>query len=334
VNILNDGGVMPETAKIKKASIASPTFVNPAKDMVRKKGFHSDSWFITGHFESTERIFDFMLHQMVLDRKNGEPVILQSIVSLAERTAGIFRGEEKIFPLSEVKVSETQFDISAPNGSMCGTMERMVVRAALPGVEINVDGRVAGPVLYNCGTGAYPAFGSTVHQYGIPTIEASGTISVEGDTYEVAGSCWFDRQWQDVGAQFFNADWHWAWMGLKMANGDRISLWEVTEGDRRNTWATVLQPDGMHLIVDVEPLEANAFDHWVSIASGQTYPTRWAVNIPALDTRLEVMSYPKDQEIVSPIGINKYEGASSVRGVYKGCETSGYTYVEMVGKWS
>ena len=220
---------MPGPTKIKEASMGSPTFVNPAKDMVRKKGFNLDSWFITGHFESTEKIYDFMLHQMVIDRKDEGPVILQSIVSLAEKTAGIFRGEEKIFPLPEVKISETQFDISAPNGSMSGTMERMVVSAAFPGVEINIEGRVAGPALYNCGTGAYPALGSTVYQYGIPTIEASGTITVEEDTYEVAGSCWFDRQWQDVGDYFWNVNWHWAWMGLKMANGDRISLWDVVD---------------------------------------------------------------------------------------------------------
>jgi predicted secreted hydrolase len=215
-------------------------------------------------------------------------------------------------------------------------MEGMVVRAVLPGVEINIDGRVAGPVLYNCGTGAYPAFGSTVYQYGIPTIEASGTISVEGDTYEVAGSCWFDRQWQDVGDYFFNVNWHWAWMGLKMANGDRISLWDVVDedGQVKHTWATVLQPDGTHDIVEVEPLLTGASDYWKSSASGQRYPTRWNVTIPALDARLEVVSSPKEQEIVSPIGTNKYEGASSVRGVYRGQETTGYAYVEMVGKWT
>ena len=316
--------------------MSAPVFIDLEKDLIRRKNINLDSWFVTGHFEADDNLFDFMLHQLIVDRKNGEPAILQSIVSLTEQKKGRFLGEEKIYPLPEVKVSETQFDLNAPNGSMSGNSTDIKVHAALPDVEIDFNIRNTGSALYNCGTGAYPALGDTVYQFALPHMEGSGTILTESKSHKIMGSCWFDRQWQDVGDYFWNGNWHWAWMGLQMANGDRISLWDVVDDDGqiKRTWATVLQPDGTHVIVDVEPLLTGASDYWKSSASGQRYPTRWNVRIPALDACLEVISSPKEQEIVSPIGINKYEGASSVRGVYRGQETTGFTYVEMVGKWT
>lgn len=42
----------------------------------------------------------------------------------------------------------------------------------------------------------------------------------------------------------------------------------------------------------------------------------------------------KEQEIASTIKfLNKYEGASTVEGTYKGEKVKGYTYVEMLGDW-
>ena len=53
-----------------------------------------------------------------------------------------------------------------------------------------------------------------------------------------------------------------------------------------------------------------------------------------MDACLEVTPSPREQEIVSEFEfLHKYEGASSVKGTYKGKETTGYCYVELVGPW-
>jgi hypothetical protein len=41
----------------------------------------------------------------------------------------------------------------------------------------------------------------------------------------------------------------WTWMGLNLSNGDSISLLD-TKRKSEHAWATVLQPDGTHTIVE------------------------------------------------------------------------------------
>ena len=58
------------------------------------------------------------------------------------------------------------------------------------------------------------------------------------------------------------------------------------------------------------------------------------MKIPDLDAVLEVTPVTTEQEIVSTaVERSKYEGASAVSGVYRGKETAGYCYVELVGVW-
>ena len=67
--------------------------------------------------------------------------------------------------------------------------------------------------------------------------------------------------------------------------------------------------------------------------SGQNYPTHWIIEIPEVDARLDVTAVMKEQEIASKF-INKYEAVSRIKGTYKGKETTGYCYVELLGDFS
>jgi hypothetical protein len=42
----------------------------------------------------------------------------------------------------------------------------------------------------------------------------------------------------------------------------------------------------------------------------------------------------REQEVVSPIGIHKYEGASKVTGQMEGNPVNGHAVVELVGDWN
>ena len=123
-------------------------------------------------------------------------------------------------------------------------------------------------------------------------------------------------------------------MGISLDNGDRISLWDIIEGDKEHAFATMLHPDGRHEIVDVEPLAKDATSIWKSAATGHRYPTRWVVSIPMLKARLRVEPLVREQEVVSPIGIHKYEGASKVAGQMEGKPVTGHAVVELVGDWN
>jgi hypothetical protein len=52
-----------------------------------------------------------------------------------------------------------------------------------------------------------------------------------------------------------------------------------------------------------------------------------------LKARLRVEPLVREQEVVSPIGIHKYEGASKVAGEIQGKPATGHAVVELVGDW-
>src|SRR3982074_3906092 len=92
----------------------------------------------------------------------------------------------------------------------------------------------------------------------------------------------------------------WTWMGISLDNGDRISLWDIIDGDKEHAFATLLHPDGRHEIVDVEPRAQGATSIWTSAATGHRYPTPRAASEPAGKPRLNVEPLVREQELVSP----------------------------------
>jgi hypothetical protein len=85
-------------------------------------------------------------------------------------------------------------------------------------------------------------------------------------------------------------------MGISLDNGDRISLWESLKVTR-------------------------------SMRSRRC-------SIPMLKARLRVEPLVREQEVVSPIGIHKYEGASKFAGPMEGKPVTGHAVVELVGDWN
>ncbi|MBU3100843.1 MULTISPECIES: lipocalin family protein [Clostridium] len=322
----------PLLENLKKIGKGIVPFVNPLEDLSRKKDFDTNSWFVIGHFEAEGHKLNFLFHLMTLHMQDNMS-ILTSVFSITDETTGFYYGEDKVFPLSLAEISETEFSIKAPNGFMSGDLNQMHVQATMPCGKVDVTLNPVGYALYNGSTGYFPMLNMNIHQYSLPTLATTGTITIEDKTYEINGTSWFDRQWQN---QSIDIGGHWSWMDINLDNGDKISLWDTVEDSTGNetAWATILHPDGSQTVTAVEPLSIGQSDYWLSQKSGQKYPTHWMVKIPTLDACLEVTPCPKEQEIVSQHeALHKYEGASSVKGTYRGKETTGYCYVELVGSW-
>jgi predicted secreted hydrolase len=218
---------------------------------------------------------------------------------------------------------------------MIGDLNRLDLTAKVDGISIDVRLDVESGVLFNAGTGVFPLLGMEIHQYSVPRFATTGTIAIEDDIYQVEGVSWFDRQWQHQDTSTADSI-HWSWVDLNLDNGDAISLWSAPDlaSGRERAWATVLHADGTQTVTAAEPLVAGARDLWTSPESGQTYPTRWTVRIPALDAEIEVVPAPREQEIVSQVPmLHKYEGASQMHGTYRGKQVTGFGYVELVGVW-
>ncbi|MUO81656.1 hypothetical protein GOZ78_04365 [Agrobacterium vitis] len=312
-------------------------FVDPVADLALKKEFDVNSWFAIGHFDVDGETLNFLYHIMISPMPDTGSAI-QACVAITNETTGWYRAEDVVIPVDQATIADSGFDIEMPNGRMWGTLDNFRIKATLGGGkgEVDIEAHATGPVIMNGGTGVFPLIGMMIHQYSVPRLAARGAITVDGNKRSVEGVVWFDRQWQNQeGVAAVDAAFKWSWMDINLDNGDAISLWSgpAKLGGEERAWATILHADGSQTVAAAEPGLA-ARDVWHSEKSGCRYPTRWTVRIPAMDAELEVVPSPREQEFVSQVpALNKYEGASTMAGTWRGKPVRGFGYVELVGVW-
>jgi predicted secreted hydrolase len=250
-------------------------------------------------------------------------------VSITDEDTGWYTRSE-VSPPARWGLSDKQgVDIHTENITWTGDAKEMKLRAKVPEGTIDVTLRPRGSALYNMGTGYFPMFGDakyTNYEYALPTMDTSGTMTLNGRTENVRGQSWLDRQWGPLPG-FGSGSASWAWMNLNLSNGKKVSLWKMTR-DKQNTWATVLNPDGTHVIAEAALTPDNS-TLWTSPTTGRTYPTRRKVTIPGEHADLDVAVYANDQELVKTG--SRYEGSAAVTGTYDHRKVTGATYIEVTG---
>jgi predicted secreted hydrolase len=336
-------GKKPEHPIKPKAILGVPKSVDHARDLCVHLGFHTDSNFVVTNMKGDDgREFNFLIHQMVVNPAKDPksyPLML-SIISLTDKTNRWYTQKETVYEAGQFDISTERLDISCATSGIKGTLDNMVLWGDLPEDRGRVEVAITrhGPVLDNCATGAFPFLSNEVQvwQFSVPHMKAVGTLTLDGKTSKIAGDAWFDRQWNDMSPDFFNKKTKWKWMNLNLNNNYKISIWDMTvDGKNENAWATVLAPDGTHIVADIVPLAEGESGFWTSPITDQTYATSYVVKIPGLDAEFDVKAYEglPQQEVVSPSGDDKYEAACTFTGRFMGKSVSGFNYVELVGNF-
>ena len=321
-----------------------PKFLDYEKDLRLHLGFHADGNFVVTNMKSDDgREFNFMIHQMVVNPEKDpkEYPLLLSIVSFTDKTNRWYTHKETVYEKGAFSISTERLDIRCPSSGISGSLDgELKLWGDLPegAGRVEVTIRRTGPVLHNCATGSFPFLSDAVQawQYSVPYMTAVGTLTLRGKTSKISGDAWLDRQWGDVSEDFFGKKTKWKWMDLNLDNNYKISIWDMTvDGKNENAWATVLSPEGAHIVADMVPLAEDESEFWESPVTKQRYATRYVVRIPSLDTELAVRAYEglPHQEIVSPSGDDKYEAACTFTGKFMGKPASGFNYVELVGNF-
>lgn len=319
-----------------QAQLAAPgngsgvPFLVSAADLAAKQGVAQDSWFVISHLKAGDRTLDLMVHYIRLTPPKGEPFV-QAIVSLLDSATGKYLSDEKIYPVSASRFASDKLDVQTPSGTMSGSADAVRVTGKFDRLSLDLQLAPKGPLLANLGTGLLPFFGDINYEYAMPNMATRGTVTLDGKSASVTGQSWLDRQWGNMAPSFW-AQRKWSWMGITLDNGSYISLWDIVFQSKSNAFATLLHPDGRHEIVAVEPLAKTAENAWKS-STGHRYPTHWTIKVPQLSGTLVVVPKLREQEIVSPMGVHKYEGASAVSGTLLGKRVKGRAVVEMVGDW-
>jgi predicted secreted hydrolase len=176
-----------------------------------------------------------------------------------------------------------------------------------------------------------PAGGS--YYYSRTAMDASGTITLDGQDLAVTGEAWFDHQWGDF-ISVGGGGWDWFAVNLDDGTDLTLSLVRDADGSYPLIYGTVVDADGTTRHLDRSAFTVEVTDRWTSPASGADYPAAWTIDIPSegdLIVQLRPTVAAQELDTRATTGVVYWEGSQVVGGTRAGERIGGEAYVELTG---
>jgi predicted secreted hydrolase len=162
-------------------------------------------------------------------------------------------------------------------------------------------------------------------------LRTEGAVELGGRRHAVRGESWMDRE---IGSSQLAPDQvGWDWWGLRLADGRDLMLTVLRRGDGSPSWrsGTLVERDGRVRLLGSGDWSVRALGAWRSAASGTSYPSGWAIEVPGEAVRLSVTPEVRGAENRSALvpGLDYWEGP--VRAVDEQGRPAGEGYVELTG---
>jgi predicted secreted hydrolase len=173
--------------------------------------------------------------------------------------------------------------------------------------------------------------GAASMYYSFTRMETRGSVSIDGQSWEVEGVSWMDKEFSS--SQLTEEQTGWDWFGLRLADGRDLMLYELrTKGGVVDYGkGTLVSPEGAVRYLTGADWKLDATATWESPETGAVYPGAWTVEIPSEKLRLTIQPDVADQENHSRagVGMTYWEGAVTVYGADG--QRAGEGYVELTG---
>lgn len=177
------------------------------------------------------------------------------------------------------------------------------------------------PVVLNGDRGfsAKSAGGGGSMYFSYPLNVIGGEVEIEGETFEVSGQGWFDREWS---SQYLKPDQEgWDWMALHLDDGRHLMIFRV-RGRKDFYSATLVAKDGGTQTLSAEDFSLAPTEYRRS-RFGEV-PIAWQLEVPAAAIDIRIESWPGDYW--NPGAMRYWEGPVTVSG-----SDTGEGYLEMTG---
>jgi predicted secreted hydrolase len=174
-----------------------------------------------------------------------------------------------------------------------------------------------------------PGAGNASYYYSYTRMATDGTVAIQGDTLQVSGHSWMDREWSTSALGENQVGWD--WFSLQLSDGRDLMYYQIRQQDgtpSEYTEGVLVAEDGTATPIDLNDVELEVTDRWTSPRGG-TYPVGWQLRIPSEDLSLRIMPHFNDQEL--DVSVRYWEGAVQVEGTASGEPITGEGYVEMTG---
>jgi predicted secreted hydrolase len=175
-----------------------------------------------------------------------------------------------------------------------------------------------------------PEPGNASHYYSLPRIDALGTIAIDGNVVDVAGSAWMDREWGTSALSPGLAGWD--WFALQLSDGRDLMFYRLRtqDGDASPfSGGSLIDALGNRRALRVEDVDLEILGYWESETTGVRYPTSWRLEIPSEAIELRIEPYLEGQEL--DLSVRYWEGAVRARGMAGTAALSANGYLELAG---
>lgn len=170
--------------------------------------------------------------------------------------------------------------------------------------------------------------------YSFTRLEASGRLTVDGQTAVVRGSAWMDHEFSTAPLEAGLKGWD--WFSLQVSDQTEIMAFLLRTADggihpaSSGTWVA---SDGTSRPLSRDEFSVEVLDTWKSPHSGAVYPSRWRLRVPPYDLDVVVSPNLADQEMRTFMSteVTYWEGSVTIRGTRNAKPVDGQGYVELTG---
>jgi predicted secreted hydrolase len=303
--------------------------------------FRNEWWYFTGNLTgSNGRAFGY---QITLFRTAVSPNAVET--ESAWRTRQIYMGHLAVSDLAAERhyaferfsrgalelagAGATPFRVWLEDWQLRGTDDDafpLRLRAAEDPVSVDLTlTPIHGPILQgNEGLSAKSAEpGNASYYYSYTRLATQGTLSIGGVEYPVTGQSWFDREWSTSALGRDRTGWD--WFALHLDDGRDLMFYRLRLADggmAPESDGVLVAADGRYQRLGAGSVELTPLDVWESPRTGDRYPIRWRMRVPAHDLDLTVSARLPNQEM--RLAVRYWEGSVTVTGNH-----GGLGYLEM-----
>ena len=329
------------------------------QDHWARSGYKTEWWYFTGHLSARENPKRRFGYQFTFFRRGlrAEPPQLESKWA----TSNLIMGHAAITDLaarrhvfSEVLYREVPFLggfgsypesliawSRAPAGT-AGTWELhwngegfdFQMRDQARGIAFQLLTRPLKPLVFQ-GPNGYSRKGKNSSAaslyYSFTRLLTQGSLSIEGQTFQVEGESWMDKEFGSN--QLAENQVGWDWFSLQLEDGREVMLYHLRDRTGATDFArgTLVSETGEVKYLQPEDWKIQTAQHWKSPETGAEYPSRWMVRLAQEDLELEIIPQLAHQENRSRILSDLYYWEGAVTILSPSGERVGQGYVELTG---
>ena len=172
--------------------------------------------------------------------------------------------------------------------------------------------------------------GNASYYYSMTRLATSGRIVIAGETFQVAGTSWLDREWSTSALGEDQVGWD--WFSLQFDDGRELMYYQLRLQDGTPdplSSGVLVDADGATRRLQTGDLQIKVLEHWQSDESGARYPAKWRLDMVKQGISLDITPVLADQELQTTV--RYWEGAVSVQGTQRDSPLGGVGYVELTG---